>query len=74
VGVVEVGDHRFTAVDPGSPFAIEFVEVTISGEPQVVEHTEIRWCTLEEMRQLSFAPADASFFRDCLLSHPITFR
>ena len=31
--VVRVGGQLFTAMDPGSPYSIEFVEVEIKGEP-----------------------------------------
>jgi 8-oxo-dGTP pyrophosphatase MutT (NUDIX family) len=47
--------------DPGSEFAIHFVEARASGDPVPLEHVALRWCTLEELRDMPLAPADAHF-------------
>jgi len=64
--VVGVGRRLFTAMDPGSPFLIEFVEVEIDGEVKALEHTEARWCNVFEMLKLFFAPADNRFVTEYL--------
>jgi 8-oxo-dGTP diphosphatase len=66
VTALRSGAHLYTARDPGSPFAIEFVEVAISGVPVPVEHSHIRWCNTMEMAYLPFAPADSEFIRNYL--------
>jgi len=58
-----VGEVLFTRHDPGSPFVIQFIEVTASGEPVALEHSELRWATLAELRELELAPSDAEFVR-----------
>ena len=65
--VVGVGRLLFTAMDPGSTFSIEFVEVEIKGEVEAIEHTDARWCTAIEMSKLSLAPADKRFVTEHLL-------
>jgi 8-oxo-dGTP diphosphatase len=61
VSVVTVGDVVFSARDPDSPFVIEFVDVTISGEPAALEHDEIRWLDYAEAVTMPLAPADRAF-------------
>jgi len=63
VRVTGVGDLLFSRQDDGSPFVIEFVAVAIEGEPQPLEHDELRWVTLPELLALSLAPSDAAFAR-----------
>ena len=66
VEVIGGGRLLFTAEDPGSVFCIEFAEVEIDGEPQAIEHSEIRWCERQELTRLPLAPADAKFVADHL--------
>lgn len=47
--------------DPGSPFLIVFVPVTVEGEPQCREHIAIRWATWPELSALPLAPTDRRF-------------
>lgn len=61
VSVASVGDPIFRRADPGSHFEIVFAEVEIMGEPRAVEHDEIRWVTMQEMRDLPLAPTDRAF-------------
>ena len=61
VEVVTVGDPIFRRTDPGSAFEIVFVPVEIQGEPQPLEHDELRWVPLAEMRDLELAPTDRAF-------------
>lgn len=37
--------------------AVYWAEI-IDGEPVVTEHKELRWCTVAEMKELKWAPAD----------------
>lgn len=61
VVVTAVGDVRFEHQDEGSPFRIVFRTVSISGEPTALEHDDIRWATISELRQLTLAPCDHQF-------------
>lgn len=61
VTVTGVGSVRFARRDGDSPFVIEFVDVEISGEPQPIEHDEVRWVDAAAMRELPLAPADRQF-------------
>lgn len=57
-----VGDHRIMAVeDDGSPFVVEFFRVRVSGAPEPLEHTQIGWFRLDELREMPLAPADSAF-------------
>lgn len=55
------GAPLWSARDPGSPFVIDFVEVEARGEPRPLEHSEVGWFTLEELRTMPLAPTDAAF-------------
>ena len=59
--VQSLGPVLFRAVDPGSPFEIIFVQVSVSGVPVPMEHEECTWCPREELGRLALAPADARF-------------
>ena len=67
VEVVGVGRRLFTAMDPDSPFSIEFFKVEIKGEIEAIEHTEARWGSVFEMTNFFFAPADKRFVTEYLL-------
>lgn len=56
-----VGRCLLSVRDPGSRFVIDFVEVVVSGTAVPHEHSEIGWFTLDELRELPFAPADREF-------------
>jgi mutator protein MutT len=61
IAVDSIGATLQIARDPGSDFAIHFVETKVSGTPVPLEHVELRWCTKEELRAMPLAPADAQF-------------
>lgn len=61
VAVSEVGRTLFSIADEGSHFHIEFTPTRIQGEPQALEHTEIRWLRLTELSSVPLAPSDARF-------------
>jgi 8-oxo-dGTP diphosphatase len=67
VTVRAVGEAIFAAQDPGSPFRIQFVPTEIDGTPQCLEHSALRWASLEAIDQLELAPSDRGFV-DYLLS------
>lgn len=69
VEVVDVGPTSFTAVDPGSPYLIAFVQVRIDGEPTCHEHTALRWGTPAELARLALAPSDRRYV-ERLLARP----
>jgi 8-oxo-dGTP diphosphatase len=56
-----VGRELFAIVDPGSHFRIEFVEVSIRGEPRCLEHETLAWASLAELSEMPLAPSDRSF-------------
>lgn len=56
-----IGATRFTRRDPGSPFVIDFVEVSTTGDPEAREHEEIGWFTVGELADLDLAPTDRVF-------------
>lgn len=60
--VISVGECLFTAQDPGSPYLIEFIEVSVTGDPRNLEHEAIGWFGLGEMATLELAPSDRRFF------------
>jgi 8-oxo-dGTP diphosphatase len=61
VRVTSVGDTLFVETDPGSPFEINFIEVTISGAISVIEHERVEWVTISDCWQYTLAPSDAAF-------------
>ena len=56
VATVSVGEPIYSVHDEGSPFVIDFV-------PTCLEHADIRWGSLEDIRQLDLAPSDRKFVR-----------
>lgn len=61
VEVLAVGAELHAIADPGSPFLIAFVPVTIAGEPVCHEHTALRWGAPAELAGLALAPSDRRF-------------
>lgn len=61
VHVVAVGEPSYRRRDRGSPFEIVFVPVEIEGEPEALEHQEVRWVAPATMRAMPLAPVDAEF-------------
>ncbi len=61
VRVTAVGQTLFTIRDGGSPFVIDFVEVSVAGTATAHEHSEIRWVGLRRLQELALAPADQAF-------------
>lgn len=61
VQVTSVGGMLFAIDDPGSHFIIEFHPTTIEGEPSCLEHSALRWGSVEELLPLELAPSDRRF-------------
>ena len=61
VEVLSVGPPELAIVDPGSPFEIVFVPVTVAGTPVCHEHTALVWTSLAEVSSLPLAPSDRRF-------------
>jgi 8-oxo-dGTP diphosphatase len=61
VDVVAVGEPLLRRVDPGSGLEIVFVPVETDGEPEALEHDEVRWVSRAGMARLELAPADGHF-------------
>jgi 8-oxo-dGTP diphosphatase len=61
--IARVGSPLFEHRDPGSCFLIAFVPVAIFGVPEAMEHSEIRWISVDDIPSLELAPSDAAFAR-----------
>ncbi len=59
--VSSIGAVQFSAIDAASGFLIKFVEVDVSGDPVLIEHTDIRWLSVSELMQMPLAPSDRQF-------------
>jgi 8-oxo-dGTP diphosphatase len=66
VATVSVGDVLFAEQD--DEFLIQFVKTEIDGDPESIEHSEIRWVTSVEVKKMKLAPTDqkfvAAYFQD----------
>ena len=58
-----LGDQRFEAHDPGSPYRIRFLEAEVSGTVEAREHSAVGWFTPDELAGMPLAPSDAAFVR-----------
>lgn len=63
IGVYAVDSVLAELHDDGSPYWITFRRVRATGEPEAVEHTALRWATLQELTEMPLAPSDATFVR-----------
>jgi len=61
VGVSGLGPRLHAVRDVGSPFVIEFFEAVVDGSPAAREHDALGWFTVEQLRVMALAPADADF-------------
>ena len=63
---VGVSNHTYLNMAPYKDFSITMYGYRcklISGNLELTEHTESRWCTKEEMREMNFAEADKIFLK-----------
>ena len=61
VHVLSVGPVDFSVADPGSDFVIEFLPVTIEGDPVCLEHSAVAWVRLTELLAYDLAPSDRRY-------------
>lgn len=73
VEVLEAMPEELAIADPGSPFLIAFVPVTIRGEPTCHEHTDLAWGTPAELAELPLAPSDRRYV-EFLLGRAVAIR
>jgi 8-oxo-dGTP diphosphatase len=66
VSVIAVGPAWGVIEDQLSGFVIVFAPVCIEGEPECLEHVEIRWVGLDELGKMTLAPSDRAFVQDWL--------
>jgi mutator protein MutT len=61
VEVIMVGEPEFIAQDRDSPHMLFFVPVSIEREPVCREHTELRWVSFRELKDIPLAPCDGLY-------------
>lgn len=61
VEAVAVGAPEFEIADAGSVHLIAFLPVSISGEPQAIEHENLAWASPADLFRLPLAPSDRRF-------------
>ena len=59
------GPLLFSHQEAESPFQIEFIPVEIAGEPRALEHPEVRWVSVAELKDMPLAPSDRAFAEWC---------
>lgn len=64
VRLARIGERRFSVRDPGAPFVIHFLDVSVIGRPRALEHDELRWVTRDEALRLPLAPSDRRFVEE----------
>jgi len=64
--VTSVGPAWGAIAEPHSEFIIVFVPVCIQGEPECLEHAEIRWVAVGELSNMTLAPSDSAFVEEWL--------
>lgn len=61
VTALTIGSPIFSIADPGSEFLIIFVPTVIEGEPQCLEHMDLKWMPLQALASFQLAPSDRRF-------------
>ena len=61
VTAIAFGSLLYSHQEPDTPFRIEFLALDISGEPQALEHTALRWAAPAELGAMPLAPSDRAF-------------
>jgi 8-oxo-dGTP diphosphatase len=59
--VIDVGEVEFSISDPGSEFVTVFLRVSITSEPQCLEHVSLTWVPPTQLLDLELAPSDRAF-------------
>jgi 8-oxo-dGTP diphosphatase len=68
IEVTDVAEVEFSIADPDSEFVIEFLRVSIVGEPQCLEHASLAWVSPAELLDFPLAPSDRNFALHLLAS------
>jgi mutator protein MutT len=58
VQLVSLGAERCVARDGASPYEIVFVDVTVRGTPQALEHSALAWVPVSSLGEYALAPSD----------------
>ena len=61
VSVKSVGSSLFSVADPQAGTVVDFVPMTISGEPKCPPQSALRWLPLEDLNSLLLTPPDRQF-------------
>ncbi|MGM0669791.1 MAG: (deoxy)nucleoside triphosphate pyrophosphohydrolase [Gemmatimonadota bacterium] len=61
VHVTAAGPVELSVRDPGSEFVIEFLPVTIQGEPRCLEHMALAWEEEGKLAAYDLAPSDRRY-------------
>lgn len=56
----------FEARDPGSPYVVAFLAVTVAGDAVCHEHQAHAWLTVDALGELALAPSDRRFVETVL--------
>lgn len=59
--VHSIGDLMLSVVDEASGFTINFIRVSVDGEPKLLEHTAFVWLELNALSTVPLAPTDKMF-------------
>lgn len=59
--VNDIGEISFATTDEASGFEINFVEVSVEGEPKLLEHSALKWLSPAELLNIDLAPSDRRF-------------
>jgi mutator protein MutT len=56
-----VSAGNVVAVLANDRLELHFLEATLCGEALALEHQELRWCSVDELRDMALAPLDRQF-------------
>ena len=58
---VSVGPLIHAQGDPGAPYLVSFLSVTIEGDPRCLEHGALAWVRRDELDHYELSPSDRAF-------------
>jgi len=64
--VTHAGPPRCENVDADAGVTVTFHDVTVTGEPELLEHAAIGWYSVDVLMRMALAPSDACFVEDVL--------
>ena len=71
VHVQDVGPVELSVRDPGSDFVIDFLPVSIQGDPQCLEHQALTWEEEAALTSYDLAPSDRQYVEARLERHRV---